>query len=307
VAVQPFDVENEERMNDDLTKQEATTYDFGTDPISVNLHRPNAATQNKETHRMHKPTVEQWLLWGHELYEERRNLSPEELEEESKLDDDDPLEWAYQKQYNEHEASRRLYEAVAIDVTAYKLGKAEELQPSKTYPLTPELIGRVIGSDVAISGLYHCYCELENASGQTIDEIEDVERTVIGDANETSGENVSEEIRVRQTIGSSETAPSVVHVLRTATDEEGAKFLQETVRTYAVVGKPDTMRICLNLRAASDIYDAMLLRVEKGTVNGQQFDEKSRAVFKEAINPVFKLKVLEAALNTRLWHFASDP
>lgn len=267
-------------------KEQTQSYDFGTDPLSVNTYFPNQQKPNKLSHRLHKPTLEQWLVWGHEIYEERRNLSPEEIEETNKLRDaNDPVAWAYEKQFNEYDASRRLYEVIAIDVTEYKLDDSGELQPAETYPLTPELLKRaIITKDVVISGLYKSYCELE----------------------ESSGVDNTEEIYVRQTIGTSDTPPSVLHSLRKATDEERQKFQNESLRTYGVAGKNDTVRICVNLRVADDLYNAMLLRVENATVNGQPFDEASRAIFLKEINPVFKFKVLEAALQIKLMNFDYD-
>ena len=258
-------------MSQDITEQ-TPPYDFGTDPVSVNIYRPNDPRPNKLVHRMHKPTTEQWLLWGHEIYEERRNLSEEEIRESNEMrDDDDPIESAYQTNFNEFDASHRLYEAIAIDVTEYHPDENGELQPTKTHPITPELLERaILGSDVAISSLYKSYCTLE-------------ERPEIS----------ADEVHVLQTIGSSDTPPSVLHVLRKATEEEHERFKDETPRAYQVAGKPDTIRICNNLRIVDDLYNAMLLRVEKATVNGEEFNESTRAAFLKAINPVFKLKVLE--------------
>jgi hypothetical protein len=267
-------------------KEQTQPYDFGADPVRVNIHLPNDPRPNKFTHRLRKPTLEQWLVWGHELYEERRNLSPEEIEEGNKLRDaDDLVSWAYEKKFNEYDPSRRLYEAIAIDVTDYKLDESGELQPAETHPLTPKLLNRaILNKDVVISSLYKSYCELE----------------------ESSGAEDTEEVRVRQTIGVSETPPSVLHALRKATDEERQKFQNESLRTYAVADNPDTIRICVNLRIADDLYNEMLLRVENATVNGQSFDEASHVTFLKEINPVFKFKVLEAALQIKLMNFDHD-
>lgn len=266
-------------MSEDLTEQ-TTTYDFGVDPVSVNTYRPNDPRPNKLTHRLHKPTIEQWLLWGHEIYQEQRNLSPEEIQESNEMrDEDERIESGYQYHFNKYDASRRLYEAIAIDVTAYEPDENEELQPFETRPLTPELLDRaILGTDVAIRGLYNCYCELE----------------------EDSDADSSNDLRVRQTIGVSDFPPVVLHVLREATDEEKQRFATETLRTYLVPDKPDTVRICFDLRVASELYDAMILRVENATVEEQGFSDSTRAKFLKAVNPIFKLKVLEEALQIEL-------
>jgi hypothetical protein len=271
-------------MSQDITEQ-TPPYDFGADPVSMNTHRPNDPRPNKLTHRMRKPTIEQWLLWGHEIYEERRNLSEEEIREDNESrGEDDRIESTYQTSFNEFDASRRLYEAIAIDVTEYHPDENGELQPTRTHPLTPELLERaILGTDVAIGGLYKSYCNLEESS-----------------------QNGTGEVRVRQTIGSSDTPPSVLHVLREATEEERQKFKDETPRAYQVAGRPDTIRICNNLRVADDLYNSMLLHVENATVNGQGFNESTRAVFLKAINPVFKLKVLEEAVQIEMTTFYYD-
>jgi hypothetical protein len=261
------------------------SYDFAQDPISVNLHRPNSSKENKETHCIRKPTQEQWFLWGYEIYEQRRNLSQQELEEENKLvDRDGPIEWAFEKQYDEYEASRRIYLRNAVDVTAYKLDENEKLQPYKTHELTPDVIDKVIGKDVAVSGLYSCYCELA----------------------ERSPADSNDEIRVSQTIGRAEDAPIVVHVLRKPTEDETRQFQTEITRTYLVADKPDTVRVSLNLPVVNQIYDSLILRIENANLGNQTFSEESKQDFLDAINPVFKLKVLEEVFEQNVWHFQYD-
>lgn len=271
-------------MNEDNTEQ-PVPFDFGTNPVSVNTYLPNISKPNKFVHRLHKPTIEQWILWGHEIYEERRNFSLEEIEREnSSKDESEHIESGYEKSFNEYHASRRLYEAVAIDVTTYKPDENEKLQPAETRPITPEILERaILNTDVVISGLYKSYCELEQNSDAETDEI-----------------------YVRQTIGSSDSPPAVLHILRRATDDEQQKFQNESLRTYGVAGEQNTIRICLNLRVADDFYNAMLLRVDDATVDGQEFSESTRKTFLKAINPVFKLKVLEEALQAKVMNFDYD-
>ena len=269
----------------EATATKRKSYDFAQDPISVNLHRPNSPKENKETHRIRKPTQEQWFLWGYEIYAQQRNLSQQELDEENKLRDrDDPIEYAYEKQYQEYEASRRIYLRNAVDVTAYKLDENEELQPHKTYELTPDLIDKVIGKDVAISGLYSCYCEIAEKS-----------------PTDSDGE-----IRVNQTIGRAEDAPVLLHVLRKPTEDETRQFYTEITRTYLVANQPDTVRVSLNLPVANQIYDSLILGIENANLGDQIFSEDRKQNFLDAINPVFKLKVLEEALEQEVWHFQYD-
>lgn len=261
------------------------SYDFAQDPISVNLHRPNSPRENKETHRIRKPRQEQWFLWGYEIYEQRRNLSQQEIDAENKLSEGEELiESGYERQYDESEASRRIYLKNAVDVTTFKLDEHEELQPYKTYELTSDLADKVIGKDVAISGLYSCYCELA----------------------EKSASDSEDEIRVDQTIGRAEDAPVVVHVLRKPTVDETRQFQTEITRTYLIWDKPDTVRISLNLPIINQIYDSLIIRIENGTLGTQGFSENTKESFLEAINPVFKLKVLEQVFEQDVWHFQHD-
>jgi hypothetical protein len=260
-------------------------YDFGEDPVSVNLNRPNLSIENKETHRIRKPSQKQWYRWGFDIYEQRRYLSQQELTDENQLaDHDDEVESAYERQYDEYDASRDIYLKNAVDVTTYKLDETGELRPYKTYDLTSDFIDKVIGKDVVISGLYSCYCQVAAES--------------LAD--------LSDEIRVNQTIGRAEDSPVVIHVLGKPTEDLTRRLQSEITRKYLVHHKPDTVRICLNLPAVKQIYNAMILRIENATVGDSIFSEDTKEHFLEAVNPVFKLKVLEATFDRDVWHFNYD-
>jgi hypothetical protein len=241
------------------------------------------------SHRLRVPTLEQWLVWGHEVYEERRYLTKQEWEEQNRVlgreepeEPEEPVEYAYEHHFNEYDASRRLYKTIAIDVTAYESNEHEELEPVETRPITEELLqNAILNPDVVIGGLFNSYCEIEEST-------------------------VSDEIRVRQTIGSSDSAPSVVHVLRKASDEEIQQFQNDSLRAYGVPGKENTQRICLNLRVANDLYDELVVRIENATVNGREYDNSTRDDFLKVINPVHKFKTLEAALQIDLMKFKND-
>lgn len=200
------------------------------------------------------------------------------------MDRDDQVESVYERQYNEYDASREIYLTNAVDVTTYKADENGELRPYKTYELTPDLIDRVIGKDVVIGGLYSCYCELA----------------------ERSAADLGYEIRVNQTIGRADDSPVVVHVLSKPTEDLTRRFQTELTRTYVVTNKRDTVRICLNLSAVKQIYNAMIVRIENGNLGDSPFSDDIKQDFLEAINPVFKLKVLEAAFEQDVWHFEYD-
>jgi hypothetical protein len=275
-------------MSEGIAEQTAP-YEYVKDPIIINTERPRLSRPNRISHRLRVPTLEQWLVWGHEVYEERRYLTKQEWEEQNRFlgreepeEPEEPVEYAYESHFNEYDASRRLYKAIAIDVTAYESNEHEELEPVETHPITEELLQKAILSpDVVIGGLFDSYCELEEST-------------------------VSDEIRVRQTIGSSDSAPSVTHVLRKASDEEIQQFQNDSLRQYGVPGKANTYRICLNLRVANDLYDELVIRIENATVNGREYDDSTRNDFLMAINPVHKLKTLEAALQIERMKFKSD-
>lgn len=272
-------------MSEDIAEQTAP-YEYVRDPIVINTERHKVSWPNKMSHRLRAPTFEQWLVWGHEIYEERRCLSQQELEEQNRLvGREEPVEYAYQHHFNEYDASRRLYKAIAIDATLYESNGHGELEPVETRPITEELLQKaILNPDVVIGGLYRSYCELEE-----------------GTASQGSAE-----IRVRQTIGSSDSAPSIAHVFRKASDEEIQQFQNDSLRAYGVPGKVDTQRICLNLRVANDLYDEFVIRIENATVNGREYDDSTRADFLRTINPVYKFKTLEAALQINLFNFAED-
>jgi len=272
-------------MNED-TAEQTTPYEYVRDPIIINTERPRLSRPNRMSHRLRVPTFEQWLVWGHEVYEERRYLTKQQWEEQNRRsgreEPEEPVEYAYERHFNEYDASRRLYKAIAIDATLYKLNEREELEPAETRPITEELLqAGTLNPDVVIGGLFDSYCELEEST-------------------------VSDEIRVRQTIGSSDSAPSVAHVFRKASDEEIRQFQNDYLRAYGVPGKANTERICLNLRVANDLYDELVIRIENATVNGREYDDSTRNDFLRVINPVHKLKILEAALQIERMKFKSD-
>jgi hypothetical protein len=58
--------------------------------------------------------------------------------------------------------------------------------------------------------------------------------------------------------------------------------------------------------SAIELYDALIVNVENATAHGQQFSDANREPFLAEINPVYKLRVLEALLGVSAWGFKID-
>ena len=83
-----------------------------------------------------------------------------------------------------------------------------------------------------------------------------------------------------------------------STYEKGPKLLDEEGKEIIVLK--------LNLKAANDLYDELILKIENATVKGQLFTPETRSDFLQAINPVHKLRVLEPHLGINAWYFKID-
>jgi hypothetical protein len=98
------------------------------------------------------------------------------------------------------------------------------------------------------------------------------------------------------------------HVLYKATDEESVSFRTQIIKGYKSLDEDgkEIIVLKLNLQAASELYDKLIVGVGNVTVGGRSFDAETRSDFLREINPVHKLRVLEPHLNINAWYFEID-
>ncbi len=173
-----------------------------------------------------------------------------------------------------------------MEIAGVRLNKDDEFPVHEFRQFTPDIIDKLRVSKVnVITKLYECYCGLE--------------RPVSPD---------SDEQRIYQKLDFNSSSYKVIHVLRKPTEDESYAF-----RTNIVKGQFSTdeenreiIQLKLNLSTAVDFYNRLIVNIEHTTVGGQTFSGKTRDAFLEAINPVYKLRVLEPLFNVNAWYFKVD-
>jgi hypothetical protein len=266
-----------------------TSYKFDGYPFTVLLTRRAKSPKPIEArHRVRKPTIEEWVQWGQEIDNSKRYLSPTEIEEEFRLDEEvKEITSAYQTSYSEWDASKSLYDKIILEIAGYSLSKEDRHSAKEFRKPTPEMLGKLWAEhkELVIARLYKCFCSLEQDSVATIG---------------------SSEMRVNQELPPDSTPFIVTHVLRKPTDEVINSFRSNVVVEQIQHDDPNIIKLTLHLTAAIELYDGLILNIERATVNGQSYSEKNRDAFVIEINPVYKLRVLEALLNVKIWDFKVD-
>jgi hypothetical protein len=269
---------------------ETLPYEFDNYPITVTLvHGANSSQSFETGHRLRKPTFDEWEVWGLDLERTRRYLSPDEVAEhnEHKGEDEEDTKEIYEHFYGEWQASKKLYNKIILEVAGVKLNKDDDFPADKFRELPSEIIDKLWfeTKTSVITKLYECYCSLEKPASS-------------GGLGR----------RVFQKIYDNSTSFRVIHVLREPTEEESRAF-----RTTIVKGGFSTdedgqeiIQLKLNLPAAAEFYKKLILNVENATVGGQPFSDETRDAFLEAINPVYKLRVLEPLFDVNAWYFKMD-
>jgi hypothetical protein len=100
----------------------------------------------------------------------------------------------------------------------------------------------------------------------------------------------------------------VIHLLRKPTEDESFTFRTNIVEGYFSTDEEgrEIIQFKLNLATAVEFYNNLLINIENASVGGKSFSDETREAFLEAINPVYKLRVLEPLFNCNAWYFKID-
>lgn len=280
-------VENEK--DDEEDSSQTAAFEFNEFPVIVTLkHSAGRQTPATTGHKLQRPSTEGWVTWGGELERSIRYLSREEIAAEYGEDNDIADDATVSApSYSEWKANERLYENLLLEVAGFKLDDHDEF-PSDEFRALPSKLIKDIRFEIkssVIRKLYKCYCELQRGQVSKV------------------GEQC-----VHQYLEFNTSSFNVCHVFREPSTEESKEF-----RTTIVKGSFSTdeenreiINLQLNLATAVSFYDRLLIRVENGTVDGRPYDEATRESFLQAINPVYKLRVLEPLFDVNAWYFTID-
>ena len=235
---------------------------------------------------LRKPTNSQWEEWGREIERRIRYLSATEIEEELGNRDIDKDSIVTTQTYSEWKASERLYDRALLEVAGFTVRDDDNFPAEQFRSLSPHLVKDIrfeIKSNV-IKRLYRCYCELKRQP------------------------SISDEQTVLQYIDLNSESFQLRHMLRTPTAEESDEFRTTIIKAAFAVDDEnrEVVDLKLNLSVAATFYDRLLNRVENATMIGRAFDDATRDSFLHAINPVYKLRVLEPLFDVNAWYFTID-
>lgn len=287
------DDEADEEFDADAQEADATNeielFDFDRFPFAVALvHGRNTGNSHETTHCLRRAAPKEWQAWAQAIERTRRYWSPAELaEHNADRSEEERADEVFNDFYWEHDANDFLYDRIIGEIAGVRLDKDDDFPLDRFRRLPPEIIAkfRYGIKDAAIKSFYECYCWLEKPK------------------NPGANENL-----VCQRLSHWGKDFAVNHILRKATAAESSQFRTQIIEGYKLVDEDDREIIVLklNLQVADRFYDELILNVENALVDGQPFAQESRACFLGAINPVYKLRVLEAHLNIHAWYFTID-
>lgn len=221
--------------------------------VSFNA-RPNAENPVIVQHKLRKPELKELLEYESQSTYERVSINSREDEVQS----------------DDERANINLWNKLVVAVKGYK-----GLDDWRALDDEEKATMRVGHKLTAVKALYAGYCEIEEGEGAVS----------IGDDTWT----------VRQNIGVSQDKPDFVvkHILREPTEAERAKFGRSSSSTSQVKGaKRARIKVRTNLKAYVDLYDALIVSIEGGTVNGQTLNASTRKEFLAAVDAMWKLNVV---------------
>jgi hypothetical protein len=221
--------------------------------------RPEAAKPAYVIYKLRKPTVDELTEWSKSATYQTTEVNKRENE----------------SRYDDTAANVKLFNKIALAVKG-EFGSA----PTDFRALTDEQKERVkVDHKVAaVRGLYSSVCEIEYG-----DEEQELDQAIFG----------GQEWRVKQQIGQY----TLIHTLREPTEQERLKFNRTRVNTTNLAGaRKQQYTTRTNLKAYAELYDAVIVKVEGGTVGGHEMSD-SRAVprdkFIAQIDPVYKQLVVQ--------------
>lgn len=284
------DDDTSEEAEDSDSTDKGEPYDFDDFPFVVTLvHHRDSPNSYETAHRLRKPEPEEWQAWGAEIEYTRRYWSPEEIEEHNanKSDDEEDATVIFNDFYSEWEANENFYNKIISEIAGVRLNQGDDYPTDQFRQLPPATIAKLrFGvKDAVIRGFYESYCWLEKSD------------------NLCESENL-----IRQRLSRDSKSYTVDHVLRKATNEESLSIRTQIIKGYKSLDEDDKEIIVLklNLQAASELYDKLIVKIENATVKDHLFNAETRCNFLKEINPVHKLRVLDPHLNINAWYFKID-
>jgi hypothetical protein len=103
---------------------------------------------------------------------------------------------------------------------------------------------------------------------------------------------------VKQEIGANAQPDFIVrHILRVPTAEERLRYSQTAFsKRYLPGAKREQSNLRGNLKAHIELYDALIQRIEGGTVAGQVLSASNRREFLAAIDPIWKRDIVQTLI-----------
>jgi len=236
-------------------------YPFDLEFIAVSFNaRPKSETPKIVWHKLRKPTLQQLKDRESQIKSELVSISSREDEDRS----------------DDSAANANLWRKLIVAVKGYR-GAADwrELTEAEKEEMKPGHKSR------AIAQMYMGSC--------LVDAAEDDE---VGIGAETWV--------IRQEIGAGREPDFVVrHSLREPTKAEWEKFNGAALRVSHVRGaKRPRRKINTSLQTYCDLYDAILLSIDSGTVGGKAFTPETRKAFLAQIDPTWKREIIATLMAT---------
>ena len=272
------------------TSVEDGPYEFNNYPFAVTLvHNRHSSEPYKTTHRLRKPQPDEWQTWGEEIEFTRRYWSTEEVAEHNanKNDDEEDATVIFNEYYSEWKTNENLYDKIISEIAGVRVDEQDDYPLDQFRQLPPETIAelRFEIKNAVIRRFYESYCWRKKGDG-------------LGES----------ETLIRQELSIGSRSYRIDHVLRKATDEESLHFRTQIIKGYKSLDEDgkEIILLRLNLRAADELYNKLIVRIINATVEGKSFVVETRGDFLREINPVHKLRVLEPHLDINAWYFQID-
>jgi hypothetical protein len=281
--------ETEEDVADFEPRPETPPYEFNNFPRIITITQfPHTTNSHKTLHRVRRPTLAEWEKWALNIECTRRFLTPAEFAEDNvDAGEDGEEREAWRTFYGEWRASKQLYNQIILEIAGVKLSKEDDFPTDQFRALAPEIIAKVPFEfkETVITGLYECWCGLERPASA-----DDAEQ------------------RVYQNLSYKSASYDVIHTLRKPTRDESYAFRTNIVKGYFSTDEEnrEVIQLKLNLSAAIEFYNELIINIENATLDGRPFSDETRNAFLEAINPVYKLRVLEPLFDVNAWYFKVD-
>jgi hypothetical protein len=281
--------ETKEAATDFEPRPETPPYEFNNFPRVITLtHFARTPTPRETLHRVRRPTLIEWEEWATNIECTQRLLTPaESAEDDVEASEDEEESESWRIFYGEWEASEQLYDQIILEIAGVKLDKGDDFSTDQFRAFSPEIIAKVPFEfkETVITVLYECWCGLEKSAPAS-------------DAEQ----------RVYQNLSYKSESYDVMHTLRKPTQDESYAFRTSIVKGYFSTDEKnrEVIQLKLNLSAAVEFYNELIINIENATLGGLPFSSETRSAFLEAINPVYKLRVLEPLFDVNAWYFKID-